>query len=268
MKESFWKGDGKNAWTAKAVISPTGHVIAKNYAAEDLHVGDLGITLRLDRRLDGFTPEQRLAAQGILEAAYRDAMRALGKEEIEGSGIPIGSFVELRYGTRHEVYGYFHGVFRLERETHTGLHLRALAEGSLRTTTFFPWTAIIEVTPVSEDASVDKSFMKRVFKQGEHSCLPSTSEEVRLRIFASFMGEWGEDALVRFFIASPVEQGRDPFNDGFRDRKDQPWLLPALRVLNNSANLERVAKEAQHPKVREAAATVLAERQADKEAAG
>jgi len=148
MKDSFWTGNGKNAFTTKVVVSPTGHAVAKNYQADDLRTGDLGITLRLDRKLDGMTPEQRLAAQGLAEAMFKDLMKALGKEEVEGSGIAVGSLIQLGSYRNYE-------YFRVEKETRIGLHLRKLHDGFFGFCEFRTWDKLSGLTILPEKEARD-----------------------------------------------------------------------------------------------------------------
>lgn len=132
MERSYWPGNTKTAWTGKVVVSPTGHAVQKNYKREDLRDGDIGLTVRIDReRVKQMTPEQRLAAQAIAEEMTRDFLATLGKEVVEGSGIPVGTAVQIGkdetvVSTIPPYLGYFKKrsvVGVLERETRIGLHL-------------------------------------------------------------------------------------------------------------------------------------------------
>lgn len=77
---SFWKGDGKSALLGKAVVSPTGHVVARNYDPKTLHEGDLGIGVRVDRKFEEMTPEQRMAAGGVADELANLLRGAVGAE--------------------------------------------------------------------------------------------------------------------------------------------------------------------------------------------
>lgn len=177
MKESFWTGNGKNAWTTKVVVSCTGHAVAKNYQTDDIRFGDLGLTMRLDRKLDGMTTEQRLAAQDLAQAMFTDLMRMLGKEVIEGSGIPVGSFIE------HDDQ-----VYRVAKETKLGLHLEPLNEGFLGATEFHGWASLSEVViiPSKPEHTIVRSFLD--------------SHDRPLKVYRDFLQTWGEDMLCGAFI--------------------------------------------------------------------
>lgn len=253
MKESFWTGNGKNAWIAKAVISSTGHAVAKNYLVNGddrdtrLRIGDLGITMRLDRKLDGMTPEQRLAAQDLAQAMFTDLMRVLGKEVIEGSGIPIGSFI--RCG---EV------EYRVEKETKLGLHLRRLHYGFLDTTSFATWENLGYVSLLSTDElreAVRCSFSTLVWGYNDSRQIGTSSIE-NFRRFADF---WSEERLADFFLKTRVNQSHD-INRNLIDDNQQPWLHPALEAIQGLANLQRIADHAINEKVRETAMNLLLER--------
>lgn len=79
-QQSYWKGGGKDALLGKAVVSPTGHVVAKNYDPKAMHEGDLGLSVRIDRKFDEMTPEQRMAAAGVADELAALLRQGVGAE--------------------------------------------------------------------------------------------------------------------------------------------------------------------------------------------
>lgn len=268
---SFYIGDGKQAWTAKAVDTAKGQAIARNWKG-DLDKGDLGILILLDlSKVEAMTPEQRLASHDLLEGMYRAALRKLGKEEIEGSGIAIGSYVRLPdYESDNR-----RNCFRLDKETRTGLHLCRIENGIPGKTSVFTWKDLSSIQLLSREeliAQVVEILTAQLWANREFQAI-DLETDIHLRIslqdlpdhLRRFSRVWGEEALTSFFLATPVEQASVRraglvMNWRIITCREQPWLLPALGILTEEASLERVAKEAKQSMVREAAEQLLQER--------
>lgn len=101
-QQSYWKGGGKDALLGKAVVSPTGHVVAKNYDPKQLREGDLGISVRVDRRFEEMTPEQRMAAAGVADELSTLLKQGVGAEA--DLGFTPGMVVRATSG-EDEVHG-------------------------------------------------------------------------------------------------------------------------------------------------------------------
>ncbi|MFC1787600.1 hypothetical protein ACFLZY_00025 [Patescibacteria group bacterium] len=82
---THWKAESKNNVSMAAVVSTNGHVVGKNYEIQQLHQGDLGLRLRLDRgKIKEMTPEQRSLAAQTANEMHRELMTHLGAEEPDG----------------------------------------------------------------------------------------------------------------------------------------------------------------------------------------
>ncbi len=245
MKESFWTGNGKNAWIAKAVISSTGHAVARNYLANGddrdtrLRIGDLGLTMRLDRRLVGMTPEQRLAAQDLAQAMFTDLMRTLGKEVIEGSGITIGSHIECNSQ-----------MYRVAKETKLGLHLQLLTHGFPSTTQFHTWDTLKAVNIVHPDTA--RQMMVREFVN--RSCYNWDPE-----IHLEFLQHWGEETLAQVYLFGGNDHGVRFYLD-YEDEVIAERIRPCMALIQNPETLKWVSENTPAVIMRNIANQLLLER--------
>lgn len=238
MKESFWTGNGKNAWTAKVVVSCTGHAVAKNYQTDDIRFGDLGLTMRLDRKLDGMTTEQRLAAQDLAQAMFTDLMRMLGKEVIEGSGIPVGSFIE------HDGQ-----VYRVAKETKLGLHLQLLAHSFPNTMQFHTWDNLKVVDIVHPDIVRQK--MVREFIN--RSCYNWDPE-----VHSEFLQHWGEEVLAQVYLFGGNDHGVRFYLD-YEDEVIAKLIRPCMALIQNPETLKWISENTPAVVMRDIANQLLLE---------
>lgn len=251
MDASFWKGDGEKALTLKAAVSPTGHVVARNYQPDDLRDGDLGLTLRLDRgKLVGLTPEQRLAAQSLAEGMSRELLRALGKEELEGTGFPVGTMVTI--GNR---------VGMIERETKLGLHLVVPDGTGIGAYKVFIPFGKEEILP-EEGAMLDAQ------AKAFHTCYFVTSPRTDRRGFTGwqfiveFHEKWGDEGLAAFLrILMPAVLYAADQLDNIVERgpeKSVADLMDYISLIRKHELLDGIAEHAKDAQVREAARLVIA----------
>lgn len=114
MRKSFWEDTGPRGMTAKAVVSPTGAIIARNHSKKaPLHDGDVGIEIRVDRKkVDEITPEQRVGMQSIAGAMADHLMTHVGVSK-EQSMWEIGTVVHLTFGNSSS-----RGVVQRVTDTH------------------------------------------------------------------------------------------------------------------------------------------------------
>ncbi len=218
MKESFWAGNGKGAWSSKVVVSQTGHAIAKNYQASDLRKGDIGVTIRLDREMiKVMTDEQRLAAQGLVEEMSRALLVTLGKVGDEGSGFSPGQviLVIMTDGSSD--------VFRLERESKAGIHVREIDLLSLGDVRFVPWQSIRGIEARFHDSeemfqSMGEElheYLLRVEPEEETECYAPFPRRACMKpgtgfirrfvshaaiLIQTYQSTWGEDALQYYWM--------------------------------------------------------------------
>ncbi len=121
-QQSYWKGGGKDALLGKAVVSPTGHVVAKNYDPKQLHEGDLGLSVRIDRKFEEMTPEQRMAAGGIVDELAALLRTGVGAAD-EDLGFKRGMVVRAdNAGDAQQMYGL------IERITPHSVLLRVVSK--------------------------------------------------------------------------------------------------------------------------------------------
>jgi len=277
MKQSFWIGDGNVAWTAKVAVSPTGHAVARNYVvkptkesdkADVLRPGDVGITLRLDRLVDGMTPEQRLAAQGLAEAMFKDLMKVLGKHEADEADFEAGTFLVVELTDEHHPL-----LVKLIRETKVGIHVSVVEKGIASKLRFIPWGKTEKVEPVPEVDMKSKiadnlfaSAWPRTFRTegtwgDEDHLIGLEQDDLR-----KFHDTWGDEYLTAFLLRTKVDyidySYRNLLGPNGRVDIDSPWLRPALEMVQDKAHLELIAKSAEHDLVRKAAQELLDERQA------
>lgn len=285
MKDSFWKSDGRRAHVSKAVVSSSGHAVARNYAIKSenpkdlLRPGDLGITMRMDRLVEGMTPEQRLAAQGLAEAMFKDLMRALGKEEIEGSGIPSGSYIQIVFvegGPEIESNGRTFVIRRLVKETRIGIHTQCFDVWSFDPAVdFIPWSSIVSIK------LIDKEEIARRVVEGfiDAVTYTDTCDPCNTKVtvyfnddpetnFATFYDMWGEENYVRMICAIRRVSGQAPRR--FDPHRSTEWnkfvekhddgVDQVLTRISSEVGLQRVADKAASETLRLAAKKLLEER--------
>jgi hypothetical protein len=281
MKDSFWKGDGRVAWTAKVAVSSTGHAVARNYVvkptkesdkANVLRPGDVGITLRIDRLVDGMTPEQRLAAQGLAEAMFKDLMKVLGKEVSDDEDFAAGSCLSITLAGHAPWVDP--GIFKLVRQTMAGLHVLKLVKGLWeKQQSLIPWSKLEKADPIEPGdvkahvvASLLKDAWPKRFRPEGQRCDEVYEMNLGQAAIERFSELWGEEYLVEFLLLTKVDYTvlettlfRSRHNE---DHVEQPWLKPALSLIKNDTNLQRIAAAAEHALVRDAAQKLLDERQA------
>jgi len=96
--KSFWSSSSVKARVCKAVVTPTGHVVAKNYATGKLREGDIGLHVRVDLNgVEEVAPAQQVAARGVAKEMTQDFLARLGAEQEFGfrPGMVIGYFQDL-----------------------------------------------------------------------------------------------------------------------------------------------------------------------------
>lgn len=290
MERSYWLGNTKTAWTGKVAVSPTGHAIQKNYKRLDLRDGDIGLTVRIDReRVNQMTPEQRLAAQAIAEEMMRDYLAALGKETVEGTGIPVGTAVRigkdektaistiapyLDYFTKRAVVGV------LERETRIGLHLSCVSDdGAKKTRLFMPFAEARDVGGiVILDVPIERTIAERYLYANTKHPHPGARlwlkngfdfDNGNLQRFFETWNASGMFELLRLISSRVVwyrginswEQPNEVEIKKEQDKEDAlviEFLLPFLQKLDTQ-HLELLGREAAFPGVRIAATELFRE---------
>ncbi len=138
MQETFWSDASDKGLTAKAVISPTGAVIAKNFGSSDpLRNGDIGLEVRIKRKnAPELSAEQRMAAQGVAEAMSDKLKGHLGQER-PAHKWPLGAVVRVRMDN-------FGGVGFIVAQSDTHLALMDFNEDcSALLRTDYPLSAIV-----------------------------------------------------------------------------------------------------------------------------
>lgn len=218
MERSYWLGNTRTAWTGKAAVSPTGHAVQKNYNRDDLREGDIGLTVRIDReRIHQMTPEQRLAAQAIAEEMMWDYLAALGKEVVEGSGIPVGTAIRigkdektvistiapyLDYFTKRAVVGV------LERETRIGMHLSCVSDdGATKTRLFMPFAEARDAGGIEiPDVPIERIAVERYLSARIENPLPGQFDWVSSGFdfdhndVGTFAETWGTEGIYELLL--------------------------------------------------------------------
>jgi len=89
MKKSMYDGSTPRGLHLRAVVTPTGDVVAKNYDSRKLieeskegEPGDVGLCVRLDGRTDALTPAQRTSLEHQAQV-MADALRRRAGIEVE-----------------------------------------------------------------------------------------------------------------------------------------------------------------------------------------
>lgn len=202
------------------------------------------------------------------------------KNRVGNSGIQIGTCLKI---------GYY--PYRLLRETPGGLHLQSIEHDDFGSTFFFHWKDASGLAFMKRN-EIEKVIYKHLLEIAfENECDYSSSD--REEFFVRFVLSV-DDAVECVEIAGPIVivkllmecekfngvwpgtwtrhcSPRDymgghnvwvPDKDRYRDTTLPEHVLPILQLIQNEHVLTMIADEAKHPVVREAAAQILAKRNA------
>jgi len=82
-EHTFWESDSQTARWKTAVVTQTGHVVARRCTAKNIQKGDIGLQVRADIKADDITPAQRAAAILTFQAMSTQLLTDLGEEREE-----------------------------------------------------------------------------------------------------------------------------------------------------------------------------------------